>query len=147
MYRICKTFKFCAAHRLESSWTEACQEIHGHNYRVDVILEAVDLNMDGMVIDFGKVKNIIKPIIDAYDHRLILKERHNCITTYINQITLQCNPTSENIARLIYESVARKIEYILAGDREKNLNGSTRVIALHKIRLYETDSSWAEYSL
>lgn len=138
MYRICKSFTFSAAHRLETSWTKKCQEIHGHNYKIDVILECDSLNKDGMVIDFGELKELISHIISRYDHSFMYVCKDGNPSTLQNTIGLKCNPTSENIARLIFNEV-----HITIGNME---NDPGSFIKLSKVRIYETDTSWSEYS-
>lgn len=147
LFRICKSFKFSAAHILESSWSEKCQEIHGHNYIVEVVVESTDLNKDGMVIDFGKLKSIIKPLIEKFDHSFIQKSSLTPIKTskITNEVFMDLNPTSENIARLIYLSISNKLSGLVNPDREHSCNGYKRTINLVKVRIYETDSSWSEY--
>lgn len=67
-----KTFKFEAAHRLINSYTTRCQGIHGHSYKVEVLIEG-ELNFaDGMVIDFTYLKETAGRFIDRFDHSLIL---------------------------------------------------------------------------
>jgi len=139
MYKICKTFNFSAAHVLETSWTRKCQRIHGHNYKVDITLECTTLNPDGMIMDFGELKELVGSIIKRYDHSFMInnntkkeKKRDS------NVIKLYCNPTSENIARLIFNEV-----HTTLGNME---NEPGDFIKLSKIRIYETDTSWSEYS-
>jgi 6-pyruvoyltetrahydropterin/6-carboxytetrahydropterin synthase len=144
MYRVSKSFKFCAAHRLESSFTLACQEIHGHNYTVEVILESASLNKDGMVIDFGKIKGVVKPFIDKLDHSfMIMKQNEDDATD--NVIHLDCNPTSENIARSLYINIEAILGKLPPSSREKSKSEYKRIVHLVKVRVYETDSSWSEY--
>ena len=55
--RITKQFKMEVAHRLTSSYSTRCQSPHGHSYLMEVTLESEHLNEDGMVMDFGEVKD------------------------------------------------------------------------------------------
>lgn len=144
MYRISKRFHFSSAHILETSYTVACQKIHGHNYNVEVVLCSNELNRDGMVVDFGKLKQSMADIIDLYDHKMLLKsETIEPMTEDDGRLFLPCNPTAENIARLIYKSIDQSF---LDTDREKTDNGYERIVHIEKIRVWETDSAWAEYS-
>jgi 6-pyruvoyltetrahydropterin/6-carboxytetrahydropterin synthase len=77
------------AHHLEdtkSLATKKCLRLHGHNYNVLAIIETSELK-DGMVIDFGKLKEII----DVYDHQ--------CLNDYLD------NPTTESFAQLLHSDI------------------------------------------
>jgi len=128
MYRIRKTFKFEGSHILKTAFSKACSEhIHGHSYKVEVMLESQTLNEDGMVIDFGKVKEVIKPEIDKWDHAFVCHEtdeRYNDVADF----TVPFNPTAENMAKYFYDKF------------RKPLNGSVSCVRIH-----ETDTGWAEY--
>lgn len=65
-----REFWFSSAHRIEGH--PKCGRMHGHNYRVTVTLQGAINNDTGMVIDFGLVDEMVKPIIDAMDHRYIV---------------------------------------------------------------------------
>lgn len=142
---------------LVSSYTEACQKIHGHNYKVEVVIEcASGLNKDGMVIDFGKIKAIFEPYIALWDHKLILRseytepdeEQLEKIRTMEKNGTffLPVNPTAENMAKLLYDIMHEQLKDIrLDKDRECCINGYVRNVRVHSVRVTETDSSWAEY--
>jgi len=119
---------------------------HGHNYSVDVIVSSLVLNSDGMVIDFGKLKDIIKPIIDEYDHSFMLSSELPDSVYEKNTIFLNCNPTSENIARLLFIHTQNALFEMDKTDREDTPDGQSRQVYLEKVRVYETDTSWSEYS-
>ena len=70
MYNVKREFWFSAAHRVEGH--PKCGRLHGHNYKVEVTLESATLNGDGMVMDFGLLDEIAKPIIDGMDHRYLV---------------------------------------------------------------------------
>jgi len=145
-YRICKSFEFSAAHMLSSSWTEKCQKIHGHNYRVEVVLSSSELNKDGMVLDFGKLKQAMKELIAQFDHSYIVSandlqpEQDN-----VKKSVVMGNPTSENIARTIYARLNKIIQQEFAAEREKSSNGYMRTVEIDRIRVYETPNSWSEF--
>ena len=77
MIRITKEFKFEMAHALHA-YDGLCKNIHGHSYRLWVTVKGKVKNdhghtKDGMVMDFGGLKEIVKPeIVDKYDHSLVL---------------------------------------------------------------------------
>ena len=92
---IFKEFGFEAAHRLPMVPPgHKCARLHGHSFRVAVHIEAgVDAER-GWVRDFGEVAAIAAPVIDALDHR------------YLNDIDGLANPTSELVARWIWDRLA-----------------------------------------
>jgi len=65
VFRVCKTVEISAAHRLPGH--PKCGKTHGHNYRITVWAEAERLDCNGMVVDFGKVSDIVK----QFDHTTI----------------------------------------------------------------------------
>lgn len=89
MYYIKKKIEISAAHRLDLSYESKCSRLHGHNWIITVECRAKELNEDGMVVDFTAVKQLL---LDKLDHKLL------------NDV-LPFNPTAENIARWIVETV------------------------------------------
>jgi 6-pyruvoyltetrahydropterin/6-carboxytetrahydropterin synthase len=68
MMRLCREFYFDAAHYLPQ-YKGKCEKLHGHTYKLEVVVEG-DIQSDGMIIDFSKLKNIVeKEIINELDHR------------------------------------------------------------------------------
>ncbi len=70
MHTIFKDFSFAAAHAIRGH-TRGCQNLHGHNYRVRVHLQAAELDALGMVLDFADLKAIMREILDPFDHHVI----------------------------------------------------------------------------
>lgn len=132
MYKVRKKFKFEMAHRLESSYSKECQQIHGHSYIMEVFLEAKNLNEDGMVIDFKKLKEVVQPMIDALDHKLIVTG--NCLHINDREVTLPFNSTAENMAKWLTEWCEKRLK------KMADLSAVT-------VRLHETDTGWAEYRM
>lgn len=92
MFRITKAYAFSASHQLNNLPEEhQCARLHGHNYIVELILEANTLDSIGFVKDFGDLAPIKQWLDFNFDHR------------HLNDV-LHFNPTSENFARHIYES-------------------------------------------
>lgn len=107
-----KQFKFELAHRLVSSYSTHCQSIHGHSYLVRVTLQSEDLNCDGMVIDFGEVKDKLKHLVDAWDHSFMFYSEDPLADYYrlmlgvqpLRMIEVDYNPTAENMAYHIFRA-------------------------------------------
>lgn len=89
MYYIKKRLEIAACHRLHLSYESKCSRIHGHNWHVTVYCRSKDLNPDGMVVDFKHIKDQIH---DYLDHG------------FLNEL-LPFNPTAENIARWVVDTV------------------------------------------
>jgi len=110
MYRITQQIDFCYGHRL-LNYVGKCRNLHGHNGRVQISLEAESLDDRGMLVDFTDIKKSISTWIDdELDHRMILHEDDPALPMLreLNEpvFVIQSNPTAENIARLIFEFAA-----------------------------------------
>jgi 6-pyruvoyltetrahydropterin/6-carboxytetrahydropterin synthase len=93
--QIYREFTFEAAHRLPHVPDgHKCGRLHGHSYRVEVHLEGPVGVETGWVQDFGDIKAVYKPIEDALDHN------------YLNDIAGLENPTSEVLARWIWDRLS-----------------------------------------
>jgi 6-pyruvoyltetrahydropterin/6-carboxytetrahydropterin synthase len=138
--RITKEFKFEMAHALHG-YDGLCKNIHGHSYRLWVTVKGEVKNdsnspKDGMVMDFGVLKEIIKPaIVDKYDHSLVLNANsphvHIDLSAFEKVYFLPYQPTSENL-------VIDFANYIK--------NNLPTGVELQKVVLSETATSFAEWN-
>jgi len=93
--QLTKTFTFEAAHHLPSfPEGHKCRRMHGHSFRVDVVVEGDIPDGQHHLLDYGDMKQAFAPVEDALDHRCL------------NDIDGLENPTSEMIARWIWERLA-----------------------------------------
>lgn len=95
---IFKEFTFEAAHRLPQAPSgHKCSRLHGHSYQVAVHVEG-DVDAEaGWVIDFGDISCAMKPVLARLDHY------------YLNEVEGLENPTSEVVARWIWDRVSRSL--------------------------------------
>ena len=92
---IWKEFTFEAAHRLPNVPPgHKCARLHGHSFRVEVHVAGAVREPEGWVMDFGDLKTAWQPLDEALDHR------------YLNDIPGLENPTSEHLARWIWQRLA-----------------------------------------
>jgi 6-pyruvoyltetrahydropterin/6-carboxytetrahydropterin synthase len=92
--RIGRTYHFESAHHLPLlPDRHKCKNVHGHNYRVDVILRG-PLDMRGFVKDFAEIDAEVTPLIEQLDHHLL------------NEVTGLENPTAEIIAAWFFEGIS-----------------------------------------
>jgi 6-pyruvoyltetrahydropterin/6-carboxytetrahydropterin synthase len=91
---IFKEFTFEAAHLLPNlPEGHKCRRLHGHSFRVQIHVSGeIDPTL-GWVMDFGDLKAAAKPVLEQLDHR------------YLNEIAGLENPTSEVIARWIWQKL------------------------------------------
>ncbi len=84
-----KRMEISAAHSLQLSYRSKCEDLHGHNWIVDIYCRSESLNEDGMVVDFTHIK---ETVMSRLDHQ------------NLNDV-IPLNPTAENIARWICEQI------------------------------------------
>ena len=131
MYRVTREIRFCYGHRLLNH-AGKCRYLHGHNGRAVLVLESARLDNLGMVVDFGRIKQVVKTWIDAHlDHCMILHRDDPALPVLREQgepvFVMDVNPTAENLARLIYDYAAAQ---------------GLPVVEVH---LWETEDSFASY--
>ena len=139
-----KLFKFENAHIVRNCSTTRCSEnLHGHSYKVEVLLESNYLDHGQMVYDFGLTKRYIKELIDGFDHAITLWSGDN--NEYLNDmkkhssrwIELPVSPSAEQFSRVIFLLVERVLECtgMVNGERE---------VQLHSVIVHETKTGYAQ---
>jgi len=120
MYELKITSDFAAAHQLKMV-AEKCENLHGHNWKLEVRVRGEHLNDAGVVVDFGELKAHLSGIVDRLDHR------------FLNELTpfKDANPSSENIARHIAEALQAAI-----GDNQ---------VKVSSVTAWESDNACATY--
>jgi 6-pyruvoyltetrahydropterin/6-carboxytetrahydropterin synthase len=94
MYSIKVESSFSSAHNLRE-YKGKCEALHGHNWKIEVVALKDKLDKSGMVSDFKYLKKKLNNVLEKLDHR------------YLNSIPYfkKVNPTSENIAKYIYDRI------------------------------------------
>ncbi|MGM0622557.1 MAG: 6-pyruvoyl trahydropterin synthase family protein [Campylobacterota bacterium] len=142
--RIRKTFKFENAHIVRDCSTLRCsQNLHGHSYEVEVILESNYLDKAGMVYDFGLMKLHIKEIIDSFDHAITLYNGDSA--DYIDTmkkhskrwILLPVNPSAEQFSRVFFLIIDKLLH-------NTKMQNSERDVALQSVIVHETKTGYAQ---
>ncbi len=121
MFEVSVEETFAAGHALRN-YHGKCENVHGHNYRVQVTLEGTELDAAGLLVDFVHLKKVMREVIERLDHR------------YLNDVPPfdDLNPSAENMAKYLYEEMSRGLA---AGT-------AARVSA---VKLWETDTASATY--
>ncbi|MDZ7833726.1 MAG: 6-carboxytetrahydropterin synthase QueD [Desulfobacterales bacterium] len=98
MYELKVVTRFAAAHQLKMV-TEKCENLHGHNWRIEAFVAGPKLEHSGVLIDFGVIKTYLAEIIDSLDHK------------FLNELEFfkSANPSSENIARYIAQTLQSRL--------------------------------------
>ncbi|MFA4990183.1 MAG: 6-carboxytetrahydropterin synthase QueD [Candidatus Omnitrophota bacterium] len=116
MYKIKIEGDFSSAHNLRG-YKGKCEDLHGHNWKVEVAVVSPKPDKLGMVMDFKCLKEKLYRLLEKLDHK------------YLNSIAYfkKVNPTSENIARYIYDQLKAQIR------------------SLHSVTVWESDKASATY--
>ena len=103
MYKIKVESSFSSAHNLRG-YKGKCEDLHGHNWKVELVAGRDKLDKIGLVMDFKKLKAILNEFLETLDHK------------YLNKLPFftKVNPTSENIAEFIFKSLKKKIPILLS---------------------------------
>jgi len=107
---------FSSAHNLRD-YKGKCEELHGHNWKIEVVASRDKLDEPGMVLDFKYLKTKLNKVLEKLDHK------------YLNNVSYfkKVNPTSENIAKYIYDNL------------------KSQVSSLKSVTVWENDTSSARY--
>jgi 6-pyruvoyltetrahydropterin/6-carboxytetrahydropterin synthase len=122
MYRLKIDTHFAAAHNL-NNYEGDCENLHGHNWKVEVVVATETLNDAGLGIDFKILKAKTNTILDSLDHK------------YLNDLApfKEKSPSSENIARYLFEELCKSF-----ADED---------VVVESVNVWESDNACASYSL
>ena len=120
MFEITVEYSFAAGHALRG-YKGKCENIHGHNYKVEVALSGKKLNAIGLLMDFVDLKAVIKEIVKRVDHQFL-----NDMPPFD-----QLNPSAENMAKYFFDEIQARLG-----------NNDARV---SRVKVWETDPTSATY--
>jgi 6-pyruvoyltetrahydropterin/6-carboxytetrahydropterin synthase len=122
MYHVSVEETFSAGHALRG-YKGKCENPHGHNYRVQVTLEGPQLDGIGLLVDFTKLKEVMRGVIKRLDHQFI-----NDLEPFVT-----VNPSAENMAKYFYDEVSEQLKGLPPGARVTD------------VVIWETDTAMAKY--
>ncbi len=98
MFELKVTNHFAGAHQLKMV-SKKCENLHGHNWKIEVRIAGKGLNDAGVVMDFGIIKQLVSEIMNTLDHK------------FLNELEYfqDGNPSSENITKYIADALQEKI--------------------------------------
>jgi 6-pyruvoyltetrahydropterin/6-carboxytetrahydropterin synthase len=118
MYELTVKSEFAASHCLRD-YEGKCKHLHGHTFRVEIVVAGRELNKAGMLIDFKEIKSHLHDLLEGLDHA------HLNDADYFQR----ANPTSEQIAKYLFDRLKDK------------LSG----ISVKKVTVWESEKSGASY--
>lgn len=120
MYEILIRADFSGAHNLRG-YKGRCEELHGHNWKIEARFEKDSLDNIGIAADFKVLKRKLKNILDVMDH------------AYLNKLKVfkTRNPSAENIAKYIYDRLKLSIKH--------------KGLSVKSVSVWESDNSCATY--
>lgn len=140
--RITKQFSFETGHALYG-YDGKCRNVHGHSYKLSVTvigspIEDPNHVKFGMVIDFGDLKKIVKEeIVDQFDHATVFNKN----TPHV-ELAEELKKRGHNVILVDYQPTS---EEMVSHFSEKIQQRLPENIALHSLKLQETDTSFAEW--
>ncbi len=125
MFEVSVEETFAAGHALRN-YHGKCENVHGHNYRVRVVIEGADLDHAGLLVDFVELKKVLRGIIERLDHQFL-----NDVAPFD-----KLNPSAENMARYFYQEMSHG----LGGGRQNP-------VRVAEVKIWETDTATATYRM
>ena len=114
---------FSSAHQLRG-YKGKCENLHGHNYKIEIYARGRELNNIGLLVDFVELKEAADDLVTYLDHKNL-----NELEPFVEEQ----NPSAENVARFVLERLASRID----DDR----------VQISKVRCFETPTSVATYEI
>ncbi len=127
MFELKVKTRFAAAHKLQMVG-EKCENLHGHNWNIEVYISGEKLNPAGVLVDFGDIKKFVKDIMFELDHK------------YLNEMEAftAVQPSSEQIAVYIAKKLQTHID---------NISSEEYPIRVSRISAWESEDACATFIL
>lgn len=139
-----KLFKFENAHIVRNCTSDRCKRsIHGHSYKVELVLKASKLDHGQMVYDFGLLKGVIKDLYDSFDHAICFWKDDSaeyiqaCKTFSARWVSLPVSPSAEQFSRIFFYLA----QQVLKSTETQNGEGDVEV---YSVIVHETDTGYAQ---
>ncbi|MDP2225854.1 MAG: 6-carboxytetrahydropterin synthase [Moraxellaceae bacterium] len=139
-----KLFGFENAHIVRNCSSDRCRRsLHGHSYKVEVILEAHALDNGQMVYDFGLMKGHIRTLIDSFDHAVCFWDQDDpayieaCRTFSARWIALPVSPSAEQFSRLFFVLADAVL-------RQTDMKNGEADVSLQSVIVHETATGYAQ---
>jgi len=120
MFEVSVEYTFAAGHALRG-YKGKCENVHGHNYKVQVTVAGEQLDATGLLMDFVEVKKNIRELVERLDHRFL-----NDVPPFD-----VLNPSAENLAKYFYDELDPHV--------------TDRGLKVHAVKIWETDTTAATY--
>lgn len=114
---------FSSAHQLRG-YRGKCENLHGHNYKIEIYARGKELNNIGLLVDFVELKQAADDLVTYLDHKNLNE---------LEPFVVEQNPSAENVARFVLEKLAAKI--------------NDERVQIYKVRCFETPTSVATYEI
>jgi 6-pyruvoyltetrahydropterin/6-carboxytetrahydropterin synthase len=122
MYEVSVEADFAAAHSLRG-YQGKCENLHGHNYRVQLVVAGKELDQIGLLQDFTILKKVLRGVVNKLDHQHL-----NALPPFD-----KVNPSAENLAKFIHDESAGQ------------LSGQLGNAILASVTVWETETSSATF--
>ena len=121
MYELKIITQMACAHQLRE-FEGRCENLHGHNWKIEVFVSGEDLEPNGTLKDFKRIKTATEKVIDELDHKFLNDME------YFKEV----NPSSENIARYIFKALEHALD--------------SKKVRVSRITVWESDDACASYT-
>ena len=139
-----KLYRFEASHIVRNCSSDRCKySVHGHSFRIELLLAADRLDRGQMVYDFGLLKGGVKDFLDGFDHAALFWDREapaykKAMKSHSKRwVQLPVSPTAEQLARLMFVTV----QAMLDNTERVNDDEAARV---HSVIVHETETGYAQ---
>ncbi|WEV47896.1 6-carboxytetrahydropterin synthase [Acinetobacter sp. ESL0695] len=139
-----KLFKFENAHIVRNCTSDRCKRsIHGHSYKLELLLKANRLDHGQMVYDFGLLKGVIKDLFDSFDHAICFWDKDDaayiqaCQQFSARWVSLPVSPSAEQFSRIFFYLA----QQVLQATQTQNGEGDVEV---YSVIVHETDTGYAQ---